>query len=134
MTQVKVVSRGKLGHSDVKWQMANYFLLDLGKFTQSFYTIRFNKTYICIKGLHIQLTFYIIPCRMTDKDHNRPPKIGSIITYKFQEYTNSGTPRFPSYLGNYILNSLPLTFRPINIDVCIFWIKFVITFSFLYQI
>ena len=101
MTQVKVVSRGKLGHSDVKWQMANYFLLDLGKFTQSFYTIRFNKTYICIKGLHIQLTFYIIPCRMTDKDHNRPPKIGSIITYKFQEYTNSGTPRFPSYLGNY---------------------------------
>lgn len=36
---------------------------------------------------------------LTDKDHNRPPKIGSIITYKFQEYTNSGTPRFPSYLG-----------------------------------
>lgn len=36
---------------------------------------------------------------MTDKDHRKPPKIGSIITYKFQEYTNSGSPRFPTYLG-----------------------------------
>ena len=36
---------------------------------------------------------------LTDKDHRKPPKIGSIITYKFQEYTNSGSPRFPSYLG-----------------------------------
>lgn len=36
---------------------------------------------------------------LTDKDHRRPPKIGSIITYKFQEYTNSGSPRFPTYLG-----------------------------------
>ena len=103
MTLGKVVSRGKWGHSDVKWPMANYFLLDLGRFTQSFYTKRFNKTCICIRrSPHPTATFYIIACRMTDKDHNRPPKIGSIITYKFQEYTNSGTPRFPSYLGNYI--------------------------------
>lgn len=36
---------------------------------------------------------------LTDKDHRRPPKIGSIITYKFQEYTNSGSPRFPTFLG-----------------------------------
>lgn len=36
---------------------------------------------------------------LTDKDHRKPPKIGSIITYKFQEYTNSGSPRFPTYLG-----------------------------------
>ena len=36
---------------------------------------------------------------LTDKDHKHPPKIGTIITYKFQEYTNSGTPRFPSYIG-----------------------------------
>lgn len=36
---------------------------------------------------------------MSDKDHRKPPKIGSIITYKFQEYTNSGSPRFPTFVG-----------------------------------
>ncbi|KAL5022797.1 hypothetical protein ScPMuIL_001952 [Solemya velum] len=36
---------------------------------------------------------------MTDKDHHHPPKVGTIITYKFQEYSNSGSPRFPTYLG-----------------------------------
>ena len=42
---------------------------------------------------------YSLYYRMSDKDRMRPPKIGSIITYKFQEYTNSGSPRFPSFLG-----------------------------------
>ncbi|XP_064610647.1 uncharacterized protein LOC135474904 isoform X2 [Liolophura sinensis] len=36
---------------------------------------------------------------LSDQDRNKPPKIGSIITYKFQEYTNDGIPRFPTYLG-----------------------------------
>ncbi|ESO87803.1 hypothetical protein LOTGIDRAFT_234827 [Lottia gigantea] len=36
---------------------------------------------------------------LTDADRRKPPKKGTIITYKFQEYTNSGTPRFPSYIG-----------------------------------
>ena len=35
----------------------------------------------------------------TDAQRKSPPKKGSIITYRFQEYTNSGSPRFPSYVG-----------------------------------
>ena len=37
--------------------------------------------------------------RLTDADRRKPPKIGSIITYRFQEYTLDGVPRFPSYVG-----------------------------------
>ncbi|RUS90466.1 hypothetical protein EGW08_001734 [Elysia chlorotica] len=36
---------------------------------------------------------------MTDKNRNNPPKIGSIITYRFQELSNSGSPRFPTFVG-----------------------------------
>jgi len=34
----------------------------------------------------------------TDKQRETPPPIGSIITYKYQETTKSGLPRFPVYL------------------------------------
>ncbi len=36
---------------------------------------------------------------LSDRDRSNPPPIGSIITYKFQELTNDGIPRFPSYIG-----------------------------------
>jgi len=36
---------------------------------------------------------------LTDKNRNNPPKIGSIITYKFQELSKGGSPRFPVFLG-----------------------------------
>ncbi|KAI9209021.1 uncharacterized protein BJ171DRAFT_413257, partial [Polychytrium aggregatum] len=35
----------------------------------------------------------------TDAQRRNPPKIGSIITYRFQELSKSGNPRFPSYVG-----------------------------------
>ena len=41
------------------------------------------------------------PNRLSDKDRLHPPKVGTIIVYKFQELTNSGVPRFPSYVGKY---------------------------------
>jgi len=31
-------------------------------------------------------------------ERKKPPKIGSVITFKFQELSNSGTPRFPTFL------------------------------------
>lgn len=34
----------------------------------------------------------------TDKERQRPPKIGTKITYKYQELTKDGKPRFPTYL------------------------------------
>ena len=30
-------------------------------------------------------------------ERKKPPKIGSVITFKFQELSNSGTPRFPTF-------------------------------------
>ena len=42
-------------------------------------------------------------CSLNNKDRRSPPKKGTIITYKFQEYTNSGTPRFPTYVGMYTI-------------------------------
>jgi len=35
----------------------------------------------------------------SDKQRKNPPKIGSIITYRFQELTMDGVPRFPTYVG-----------------------------------
>ncbi|KAH8806962.1 hypothetical protein DL96DRAFT_1473623, partial [Flagelloscypha sp. PMI_526] len=39
---------------------------------------------------------------LTDELRARPPKKGTIITYRFQEITASGMPRFPSYVGEAI--------------------------------
>ncbi|KAJ7040743.1 DNA ligase [Mycena alexandri] len=36
---------------------------------------------------------------LSDKLRRNPPKIGSIIVYRFQELTRDGVPRFPSYIG-----------------------------------
>ncbi|CAA7269788.1 unnamed protein product [Cyclocybe aegerita] len=36
---------------------------------------------------------------LTDKLRKDPPKIGTIITYRFQELTRDGVPRFPSFVG-----------------------------------
>ena len=44
---------------------------------------------------YIETVFYIF----SDHDRAHPPKIGTIITYRFQELTNDGIPRFPSYVG-----------------------------------
>ena len=36
---------------------------------------------------------------MSDKERENPPKVGSTITYRYQELTKAGVPRFPSYIG-----------------------------------
>ncbi|KAJ3291662.1 hypothetical protein HK104_005894 [Borealophlyctis nickersoniae] len=48
---------------------------------------------------------------MSDAERKRPPKIGSIITYRFQELTNDGVPRFPSYIGVRIDASGPSDYK-----------------------
>jgi DNA ligase 1 len=34
----------------------------------------------------------------TDAERENPPPVGSTVTYKYQELTKSGIPRFPTYL------------------------------------
>ena len=36
---------------------------------------------------------------MTDAQRDNPPPIGSTITFKFQELSDRGVPRFPTYVG-----------------------------------
>jgi DNA ligase-1 len=36
---------------------------------------------------------------LSDAERSNPPAIGTIITYRYQELTESGVPRFPSYVG-----------------------------------
>ncbi|KLO11458.1 DNA ligase/mRNA capping enzyme [Schizopora paradoxa] len=43
----------------------------------------------------------------SDKQRRNPPKIGSIITYRFQELTLDGVPRFPSYVGEAVDKTEP---------------------------
>jgi len=43
----------------------------------------------------------------SDKQRRSPPKIGSIITYRFQELTLDGVPRFPSYVGEAVDKTEP---------------------------
>ncbi|KAJ3330972.1 hypothetical protein HDU76_004372, partial [Blyttiomyces sp. JEL0837] len=35
----------------------------------------------------------------TDAQRRKPPKIGDIVSYRFQELSSDGNPRFPSYIG-----------------------------------
>ncbi|KAF7369060.1 Dna ligase [Mycena venus] len=65
------------------------------------------------KGKHAGLTG-ALKCKMesgktfnvgtglSDKQRKNPPKIGTIITYRFQELTRDGVPRFPSFIGEAI--------------------------------
>jgi len=36
---------------------------------------------------------------LSDAERNEPPPIGSIVTYRYQELSTDGVPRFPSYVG-----------------------------------
>jgi DNA ligase-1 len=36
---------------------------------------------------------------LSNEERAKPPPIGSIITFRYQELTNDGIPRFPSYVG-----------------------------------
>lgn len=44
---------------------------------------------------------------LSDKQRQKPPKIGAIITYRFQELTRDGVPRFPSYIGEAVDKDKP---------------------------
>ncbi|KAK4048140.1 hypothetical protein OIV83_005010 [Microbotryomycetes sp. JL201] len=39
---------------------------------------------------------------LSDQRRSDPPKVGSIVTYRFQELTKSGVPRFPVFVGERI--------------------------------
>ncbi len=36
---------------------------------------------------------------LTDRERQNPPPVGSLITFRYQELSDAGIPRFPSYIG-----------------------------------
>ena len=47
-------------------------------------------------------TTFNVGTGFSDVERENPPAIGTIITFRYQELSNSGTPRFPSYIGERI--------------------------------
>ena len=43
----------------------------------------------------------------TDAEREAPPAIGSVITVRYQELSDDGVPRFPSYVGERVDVDLP---------------------------
>jgi DNA ligase 1 len=52
-------------------------------------------------------TRFNIGTGMSDKERHAPPKIGAVITFRYQELSDDGVPRFPSYVGERIDVELP---------------------------
>lgn len=44
-------------------------------------------------------TRFSVGTGLSDAERNNPPPIGSLITFRYQELSDAGVPRFPSYLG-----------------------------------
>jgi DNA ligase-1 len=44
-------------------------------------------------------THFAVGTGLTDAERESPPAIGSVITFKFQELSDAGVPRFPTYVG-----------------------------------
>ena len=44
-------------------------------------------------------TVFHVGTGLSDAERNDPPPVGSIVTYRYQELSNDGVPRFPSYVG-----------------------------------
>jgi DNA ligase-1 len=48
----------------------------------------------------------------SDRERDDPPPIGAIITFRYQELSNTGVPRFPSYVGVRIDGTFPTSSAP----------------------
>jgi len=44
-------------------------------------------------------TRFAVGTGLSDAERKSPPPVGSIITYRYQELSDGGVPRFPSYVG-----------------------------------
>ena len=43
-------------------------------------------------------TTFSVGTGLTDAERNNPPPVGSVITFRFQELSDRGVPRFPSFV------------------------------------
>jgi DNA ligase 1 len=55
-----------------------------------------------IGALEVELpngTLFSVGTGLSDAERNNPPPIGAIITFRYQELSDDGVPRFPTYVG-----------------------------------
>jgi DNA ligase-1 len=57
--------------------------------------------------VHATGTRFAVGSGLTDAEGSNPPPVGSSITFRYQELTDGGVPRFPSYVG--IRSTPPMT-------------------------
>jgi DNA ligase-1 len=53
-------------------------------------------------ALQVQLadgTIFSVGTGFSDRERENPPQVGSVITFRYQELSDGGVPRFPSYVG-----------------------------------
>ncbi|HWU89865.1 MAG TPA: DNA ligase [Kofleriaceae bacterium] len=50
----------------------------------------------------------------SDAERGAPPAIGAVITFRYQELSDDGVPRFPSYVGERLDVELPPSTRPVK--------------------
>jgi DNA ligase-1 len=44
-------------------------------------------------------TEFSVGTGLSDAERRDPPPVGSVITFRYQEFSDGGVPRFPSYVG-----------------------------------
>ncbi|MCC6333999.1 MAG: DNA ligase [Myxococcales bacterium] len=47
-------------------------------------------------------TQFSVGTGFSDREREAPPKVGAVITFRYQELSNAGVPRFPSFVGERI--------------------------------
>src|SRR5688572_29464141 len=52
-------------------------------------------------------TRFSVGTGFSDREREQPPAIGAVITFRYQELSDAGVPRFPSFVGERIDASLP---------------------------
>src|SRR3954462_8476207 len=61
-------------------------------------------------------TQFSVGTGFSDAERGAPPPVGSIITFRYQELSDGGVPRFPSYVGVRGDTAWPATPQPVAKD------------------
>jgi DNA ligase-1 len=65
---------------------------------ESEYEGRRSRTLLKVKTFHDSEARIVSYYGLTDAERKHPPRVGSVITFRYQELSDSGTPRFASFV------------------------------------
>lgn len=95
--------KGKVG--SLLCQMANGITFNVGTgyhhLFLSYFHLQFRFSFFHIfmfLYFHFFIFSFLLHYRLSDAERADPPPIGSIITFRYQELTDAGVPRFPAFM------------------------------------